>query len=110
MYFTPEHIRRFFKTMEKLKVNVVIAGRTYPLIVKDEVEEEGMRKAAKQINNLILKFEQNYAVADKQDVLAMSALQFASKLEINSLKASNEAAEVSNKINELTDLLDHHLK
>ena len=42
--------------MEKLKVNVVIAGRTYPLIVKDAREEEGMRKAAKQINNLILNF------------------------------------------------------
>ncbi|TCP22618.1 cell division protein ZapA [Tenacibaculum skagerrakense] len=96
--------------MEKLKVNVVIAGRTYPLIVKDALEEEGMRKAAKQINNLILNFEQNYAVADKQDVLAMCALQYASKMEINSIKASEEATEVLNKINDLTNLLDNHLK
>ncbi|MFY7670741.1 cell division protein ZapA [Tenacibaculum sp. MEBiC06402] len=96
--------------MEKLKVNVVVAGRTYPLIVKDELEEEGMRKAAKQINNLILNFEQNYAVADKQDVLAMCALQFASKMEVNSLKTSQEASEVLHKLNELTNLLDDHLK
>lgn len=96
--------------MEKLKVNVVIAGRTYPLIVKDAREEEGMRKAAKQINNLILNFEENYAVADKQDVLAMCALQFASKLEMISLKTSEEAIEVLNKLNELTEELDNHLK
>ncbi|WP_408041197.1 cell division protein ZapA [Tenacibaculum amylolyticum] len=96
--------------MEKLKVNVVIAGRTYPLIVNGEDEEEGMRKAAKHINDLILNFEQNYAVADKQDVLAMCALQFASKLEINTIKASQEAIEVTNKINELTNLLEYHLK
>ena len=96
--------------MEKLKVNVVIAGRTYPLIVKDATEEEGMRKAAKHINNLILNFEQNYAVADKQDVLAMCALQFASKLEMISLKTSEEAIEVLNKLNELTEELDNHLK
>ena len=96
--------------MEKLKVNVVIAGRTYPLIVKDAREEEGMRKAAKRINNLILNFEENYAVADKQDVLAMCALQFASKLEMISLKTSEEAIEVLNKLNELTEELDNHLK
>ena len=71
--------------VSKLKINIVIAGRTYPLSVNNTKEEEGMRKAATAINNLISKFEQNYAVSDKQDVLAMSALQFASKLEILSL-------------------------
>jgi len=96
--------------MEKLKVNVVIAGRTYPLIVASEQEEEGMRKAAKSINDLILSFEQSYAVADKQDVLAMCALQFASKLEINALKASDESVKITDTLSELTSLLDHHLK
>ena len=96
--------------MNKLKVNVVIAGRTYPLSVKNTQEEEGMRKAAKDINELILKFEQNYAVADKQDVLAMCALQFASKGEISSLKTKEENFQVKEKINELTYLLENHLK
>ena len=67
--------------MEKLKINIVIAGRNYPLSVSSTKEEEGMRKAAKSINKLIALFEQNYAVSDKQDVLAMCALQFASQLE-----------------------------
>ena len=95
--------------MAKIKVNVVIAGRTYPLSVSSTDEEEGMRKAAKNINELIAKFEQNYAVADKQDVLAMCALQFASKAEIVSLINTKENTEVLQKINELTNLLENHL-
>lgn len=95
--------------MTKIKVNVVIAGRTYPLSVKNTDEEQGMRIAAKNINDLLVKFEENYAVADKQDVLAMCALQFASKLEIVSLTNAKENTEVINKINDLTNLLDKHL-
>ena len=95
--------------MAKIKVNVVIAGRTYPLSVEDTDEEEGMRRAAKDINELIAKFEQNYAVADKQDVLAMCALQYASKAEIVSLTNTKENTEVLQKINELTNLLENHL-
>ena len=62
---------------EPLKIRVTIAGRVYPVVVRNENEEEGMRKAASKINDLVAKFEKNYAVSDKQDVLAMCALQFA---------------------------------
>lgn len=96
--------------MEKLKINVVIAGRTYPLIVNNTKEEEGMRKAANAINKLISTYEENYAVSDKQDVLAMCALQFASKIEITSLEKQSTSREVVNKIKELTNLVDAHLK
>ena len=96
--------------MNKLKVNVVIAGRTYPLSVNDTQEEEGMRSAANDINDLIMKFEQSYAVADKQDVLAMCALQFASKAAISSIKTTEENAKTNEKLNELTKLLENHLK
>ena len=96
--------------MEKLKINIVIAGRTYPLSVSNTKEEEGMRKAATAINNLISMYEQNYAVSDKQDVLAMSALQFASKLEILSLDKTDTKKEEIEKLNELTNLVSAHLK
>jgi cell division protein ZapA len=95
--------------MAKIKVNVVIAGRTYPLSVENTNEEQGMRRAAKNINDLIAKFEQSYAVSDKQDVLAMCALQFASKSEIVSLTNTKENTEVINNINDLANLLDKHL-
>jgi cell division protein ZapA len=94
----------------KLKINIVIAGRTYPLSVNNTNEEEGMRKAASAINKLIGMYEQNYAVSDKQDVLAMCALQFASKLEISSLDKDSENTESINKLKELTDLVNIHLK
>ncbi|WP_299017273.1 cell division protein ZapA [uncultured Polaribacter sp.] len=96
--------------VDKLKINIVIAGRTYPLSVNNIKEEEGMRKAALAINTLISRFEQNYAVSDKQDVLAMCALQFASKLEISSLQKDTEQVETINKIKELTQLVQTHLK
>jgi len=96
--------------VEKLKINIVIAGRNYPLTVSSTKEEEGMRKAAKSINKLISLFEQNYAVSDKQDVLAMCALQFASKLEITSLQKNSTNKEVLDKIKSLTELVDDQLE
>lgn len=96
--------------MEKLKINIVIAGRSYPLSVNNTKEEEGMRKAAMAINKLISRYEQNYAVSDKQDVLAMCALQFASKLEISSLDKNLESTEAINKLKALTNLVNTHLK
>lgn len=95
--------------MPKLKVNVIIAGRTYPLSVQNTEEEEGLRKAAKNINHLISKFEQSYAVADKQDVLAMCALQFASKSEIGSIKNDENIHKTIHKIDELNKMLDKYL-
>ena len=96
--------------MSKLKINIVIAGRTYPLSVNNTKEEEAMRKAANAINKLISKYEQNYAVSDKQDVLAMSALQFASKLEILSLTKNDTNKEELEKLNALTQLVSAHLE
>lgn len=94
---------------EPLKIKVTIAGRVYPIKVNNEKEEEGMRKAAKKINDLVTKFEKNYSVSDKQDVLAMCALQFASLVEINALSKDEDITEVSEKLNKLSELLDVHL-
>ena len=78
---------------DKLKIKLSIADRVYPLTI-DPKQEEGLRKAAKNIETLAKKFEQNYAVRDKQDVLAMCALQFASKIEQRGIDQS-EDTEVS---------------
>jgi cell division protein ZapA len=65
---------------ENLKIKLSIADRVYPLTI-DSSQEEGLRSASKKIDEMIKKFEQSYAVRDKQDVLAMCALQFASQVE-----------------------------
>jgi cell division protein ZapA len=69
-----------------------------------------MRKAASAINKLITMYEQNYAVSDKQDVLAMCALQFASKSEISTLQKGSDDTEAINKLKELTQIVSTHLK
>jgi len=65
---------------DKLKIKISIADRVYPLNV-DPAQEEGLRSASKKIDAMIRQFEESYAVRDKQDVLAMCALQFAAQSE-----------------------------
>ena len=62
------------------KIKLTIANRIYPLNVPSE-QEEGLRAASKKIEIMIKHYEENYAVKDKQDVLAMCALQLASQNE-----------------------------
>jgi cell division protein ZapA len=95
---------------DSLKIKVTIAGRVYPIKVNSVNEEEGMRKAANHINDLVAKFEQNYAVSDKQDVLAMCALQFASLIEINAINKDQDISEATKKMNTLCALIDEHLE
>lgn len=95
---------------DKVKIKVTIANRVYPLNINSANEEEGMRKAAKRINDLIARFEQDYAVNDKQDVLAMCALQFASALEINALNNDEAVKNATKRLKELDDLLVSRLE
>ncbi len=94
---------------EKLKIRVTIADRIYPLTIKVE-EEEGVRKAVKRINELSKKFEKNYAVQDKQDVLAMCALQFSSQVEVKNVSDSLGVKNVETKLQEINSILDSHLE
>ncbi|MFL1012103.1 cell division protein ZapA [Flavisericum labens] len=93
---------------EKLKIKLSIANRVYPLTI-DPSQEEGLRKAAKNIEAMIKQFEQSYSVQDKQDVLAMCALQFASQVEQKSIDKANVNEHVESKLNALNELLDSHM-
>lgn len=93
---------------EKLKIKISIADRVYPLTIQPS-QEEGLRKAAKKIEAMIKQFEQNYAVRDKQDVLAMCALQFAAQTEQKNIDKSSEMIEAENKLRSLNELLQQHL-
>ncbi len=89
---------------EKLKIKLSIADRIYPLTI-DPSQEEGLRKAAKNIDQLAKKFEQNYAVRDKQAVLAMCALQFASKIEQGGIERKEDTLEVTERLKALNQLV-----
>lgn len=93
---------------DKLKIKISIADRVYPLNINPE-QEEGLRKAAKSIEQMIKQFEQSYAVRDKQDVLAMCALQFAAQTEQKIINKEALSEETENKLNEINSFLDHIL-
>ncbi len=60
--------------MSAVSIKVTIAGRTYPLTI-DVSEELAVKNAAESINASIKNLQENYAVKDMLDLLAMSALQ-----------------------------------
>ena len=94
---------------EKLKIKISIADRVYPLNV-DMSQEEGLRSASKKIDVMIKQFEENYAVRDKQDVLAMCALQFASQVEQKQIDKVEDNTNTIERLKNLNNLLDGFLK
>ena len=101
-------IRIKIKMSDALKIKLSIADRVYPLTIQAH-QEEGLRKAAKKIEAMIKQFEQSYAVRDKQDVLAMCALQFAAQTEQKSINNGNEVQQAEEKLKSLNELLQKHL-
>jgi len=94
---------------DNYKINVVIGDRHYPVNVTSQVEEQGVRAAAIKINKLIATYESNYAVNDKQDVLAMCALQFASVTEVNDVIKEENQEENITKISKINSKLESYL-
>jgi cell division protein ZapA len=90
---------------EKLKIKISIADRVYPLTV-ETTQEEGLRTASKKIDATIKKFEANYAVRDKQDVLAMCALQFASQIEQTQIDTSTDIIEAFERLKKLDEKIE----
>ena len=94
---------------EAPKIKLTIADRLYPLTIQAD-QEEGLRKAAKRIEEMIKRFEQSYAVRDKQDVLAMSALQFAAQVEQKELDNAQDVVELEHRLQSLDHLVQEVLK
>ena len=93
---------------EKLKIKLSIADRVYPLTV-DMAQEEGLRSASKKIDTMIKQYEENYAVRDKQDVLAMCALQFAAQAEQKQINNSIDGTETLERLTKMNNLLEQYL-
>lgn len=92
--------------MQKIKLS--IADRVYPLSVP-EGEEAILREAAKSLNVMVDHFEKNYAVKDKQDVLAMCALQIAVQSSKEADANTTSQSDVHKKIVLLSKYLSEQL-
>ena len=89
--------------MSELSIKVTIGGRSYQLTI-NRSEEERIRKAVSEIDKNIKELKNNYAVVDMQDLLAMTALEYAT----DSVKQNNsvEFDHLSKEIIQLRDELD----
>jgi cell division protein ZapA len=86
----------------ELSIKITVAQRVYPLVI-DEAEEENIRKAAKLLDEIIKEYEGQYAVKDKQDLLAMAALKIATNfVELEDKGAVN----ISNTLKILEQMVD----
>ena len=92
---------------DNIKIKLNVADRVYPLTISPN-QEASLRASAKKIEMMTKQLENNYAVRDKQDVLAMCALQYAAQLE-NQLENKNMESEPSKKVNELIEIIELHL-
>ncbi len=105
MYCVIEKITQKVKSsMGEISIKINIADRVYPLKVNME-EEEIIRRAAKLINDRIKEYQENYAVRDKQDLLSMAVLHYAT----SSLKAEKKVTVEDTDIAEKVYQLDHLL-
>ncbi len=91
--------------MGEISIKINIADRVYPLRV-EATEEEVIRHAAKLVNERMKELQENYAVRDKQDLLSMCVLQYATGM----LKAEKNVQQheegLEEKVHELDSMLN----
>jgi len=90
---------------EKLSIKLHIANRIYPMKIQRD-SEEYIRNAVKEIEGRLKFYEENYAIKDKQDLLAMCLIEYASKFETINNKNIVEDDGLTEKLNAIDAILD----
>ena len=86
------------------KINVVIAGRSFPVKVTEE-EEKSVRNIEKDINSQVLEFQKKYTEKDKLDLVIMVLLTKAFDLDkIQNLE--NDISQAHAQIDTLESTID----
>lgn len=94
--------------MEEITINIVIADKSYKLTVA-RADEEKVRRAAALINERVKSYSAHYAFKDMQDLLAMTALQFATSTVKYESELSYRDQNMGQKLNDLNTLLSEQL-
>jgi cell division protein ZapA len=95
--------------MNELSISLPIADRSYRLAI-DKEHEELFRKAAKLIDKRIKDYSSSYAYKDKQDLLAMVALEYATGYLQNDQLLSENETQWKAKLLTIDLSLDEQLK
>ena len=93
---------------DKLSIKLHIANRIYPMKI-ERSSEEYIRNAVKKIEDRIKFYEKNYAIKDKQDLLAMCLIEYASKFESINNKNILEDDGLTDKLNQIEAILDSNI-
>ena len=91
--------------MSQKNIKIKIGDRVYPLTIS-ESEESGVNTSVKKIEENILKLKQQYKINDSQDLLAMTCLEFATKLQNTPTKTAEPTQDNSPKLDSILELLD----
>jgi cell division protein ZapA (FtsZ GTPase activity inhibitor) len=94
--------------MDELSISLTIAGRPYKLVIEKE-HEELFRKSAKLIEKRMKDYSGSYAYKDNQDLLAMVALEFATRYLREEQDISQKEVRWEQKLAEIDATLDTYL-
>jgi hypothetical protein len=94
--------------VDKLSIKLHIANRIYPMKIERK-SEEFIRNSVKKIEERLKFYEENYAIKDKQDLLAMCLIEYASKFESVSNKKVVEDDGLSEKLADIEALLSSNI-
>jgi len=95
--------------MEELSISLPIAERSYRLAI-DKKNEELFRNAAKLIDKRIKDYSGSYAYKDKQDLLAMVALEYATGYLQNDQLLSEKEVQWKAKLMAMDQALDEQFE
>ena len=90
--------------MDEIMINITLMDKTYRLSVA-RADEEKVRKAASLINERVKFYAKHYAYKSDQDLLAMTALQFAAMVLKYESEVSFKDQHLERKLNEINALL-----
>ena len=87
-----------------LKIKINIANRIYPMTINRDAEEN-IRKSVKKIEERLKFYEKNYAIKDRQDLLAMCLIEIATKLESVNDSATKDNNDFEIKLSSIESAL-----
>ena len=93
--------------MQQLKIKVIVANRLYPLTINRK-DEEGVRKAVKNIEDRLKLYESKFEARDTQDLLSMCLLEMAVKLHVDEQKVKVDSS-VEDQLLAIESIIDRHL-
>jgi len=95
--------------MDEISISIGVAERSYRLVVKKE-HEELFRKAEKLIDKRMKDYSVSYAYKDKQDLLAMVALEYATSYLQDEQLLTEKEDMFENRLMEINRTLDEQLQ